>query len=75
MRHRKPRGAKSLVLWEKLRMSWVNRDETMATERINDLRLAASFVKSIETENHTVNLEIQQVAKKIERIARQLDER
>ena len=61
-----------LVLWEKMRMSWANRNETMSAERINDLRLAASFVKSIETEDHNVNLEIQKVARRIERLASEL---
>lgn len=53
-------------------MSWANRNETMSAERINDLRLAASFVKSIETEDHNVNLEIQKVARRIERLASEL---
>lgn len=44
-------------------------------ERINDLKLAASFVKSIETEDHGVNLEIQRLAGQIEEIAEQLSGR
>ena len=42
------------------------------TARVKDLRLAASFVKSIETTNHTANLEIQRVAQQIEYIAFEL---
>ena len=71
--HLSPRGVVFLVLWEKMRMSWANRGETMSVERINDLRLAASFVKSIETEDHNVNLEIQKVARRIERLASELN--
>lgn len=70
--HPGPRGVLFLVLWEKMRMSWANRGETMSAERIKDLRLAASFVKSIETEDHNVNLEIQKVARQIERLASEL---
>jgi len=62
-----------LVLWERMTMSWANQSEILSAERINDLRLAASFVKSIETEDHNVNLEIQKVARRIERLATELD--
>ncbi len=37
----------------------------MTKERIKDLKLAASFVKSIETADHMINLEIQQLAQRI----------
>ena len=56
-------------------MSLAHQDESMMNERIKDLKLAASFVKSIETADHTVNLEIQQVARHIEGLAYQLHER
>jgi hypothetical protein len=56
-------------------MSVAHQDESMMNERIKDLKLAASFVKSIETADHTVNLEIQQVAQHIEGLAYQLYER
>ena len=46
----------------------------MTKERIKDLELAASFVKSIETADHMINLEIQQLAQRIEYIALQLGE-
>ncbi len=46
----------------------------MTMERIKDLKLAASFVKSIETADHTINLEIQQLAQRLELIALQLGE-
>ena len=58
-----------------MNMSLTDREDAMINERIKDLRLAASFVKSIETEDHTVNLEIQQVAQHIEGLAYQLRER
>ena len=47
----------------------------MTKEHIKDLKLAASFVKSIETADHMANLEIQQLAQRIDRIALQLDKR
>jgi hypothetical protein len=47
----------------------------MTAERVDDLKLAASFVKSIETADADVNFEIQQVALKLERIAGRLDTR
>lgn len=56
-------------------MSLAHQDECMMNERIKDLKLAASFVKSIETADHAVNLEIQQVAQHIEGLAYQLYER
>lgn len=56
-------------------MSLAHQDESMMNERIKDLKLAASFVKSIETADHAVNLEIQQVAQHIECLAYQLYER
>ncbi|MDH3475869.1 MAG: hypothetical protein OEM59_19490 [Rhodospirillales bacterium] len=55
--------------------SWTKGEEAMTAERIKDLKLAASFVRSIETTDHTVNLEIQQLARRIERLASQLGER
>ncbi len=56
-------------------MSLAHQDESLMNERIKDLKLAANFVKSIETADHTVNLEIQQVAQHIEGLAYQLYER
>ena len=55
-------------------MAWGNHHETAATEKVKDLKLAASFVKSIETEHHDINIEIQQLARDIERLAVQLRE-
>ncbi len=43
-------------------MSRTKGGQTMTKERIKDLKLAASFVKSIETADHKINLEIQQLA-------------
>ena len=61
--------------WVKMTMSLADQEGTMINERIKDLKLAASFVKSIETEDHKVNLEIQQVAQHIEGLVYQLRER
>ena len=64
-----------MALWEKLRVSRAHRDQAAASARISDLRLAASFVKSIETEDSSVNLEIRRVAQQIEHIADSLGSR
>ena len=56
-------------------MSSAHQEESTMNERIKDLKLAASFVKSIETADHALNLEIQQVARHIEGLACQLYER
>ncbi len=53
-------------------MAWGHHRETAATKKAKDLKLAASFVKSIETEDHGINIEIQQLARDIERLAAQL---
>ncbi len=55
-------------------MSRTKGEQTITKEHIKDLKLAASFVKSIETADHTANLEIQQLAQRIEHIALQLSE-
>ncbi len=55
-------------------MSRTKGEQTMTKEHIKDLKLAASFVKSIETADHAANLEIQQLAQRIEHIALQLGE-
>ena len=55
-------------------MSRTKGGQTLTKECIRDLKLAASFVKSIETADHTINLEIQQLAQRIELIALQLGE-
>jgi hypothetical protein len=55
-------------------MSRTKGGQTMTMERIKDLKLAASFLKSIETADHMINLEIQQLAQRIEYIALQLGE-
>jgi hypothetical protein len=64
-----------LLIWEKLRIPWADRGETMTTKGVKDLKLAANFVKSIETEDHQVNLEIQGLARRIEYIASRLSAR
>lgn len=55
-------------------MSRADRDLAAASTRISDLRLAASFVKTIETEDWSVNQEIKRVARQIEHIAESLDD-
>ena len=55
-------------------MSGTKGGQTLTKECIRDLKLAASFVKSIETADHKINLEIQQLAQRIEHVALQLGE-
>lgn len=64
-----------MPLWEKLRTPWALRAESAASAQISDLKLAASFVKSIETQDATLDLEIRRVARRIEDIAESLAER
>jgi hypothetical protein len=61
-----------LALWEKLRTSLAQRNESVTDARVSDLRLAASFVRSIESEDPRVNLEIQRIARRIAHIADRL---
>lgn len=68
------KGEAGLAFWQRLRMSRAHRDLATATTGISDLRLAASFVKSIETEDWSVNEEIKRVARQIEHIAESLDD-
>ncbi len=64
-----------MLIWEKLRILRADRGETRATKVVKDLKLAANFVKSIETEDHQANLEIQGLARRIEYIASRLSAR
>lgn len=64
-----------MALWEKLRLSRAHREESVASARISDLKLAASFVESIETEDPAINLEIKRVVREIEHIADSLGDR
>jgi hypothetical protein len=71
---RRPGGVGSLALWEKLRTSLAQRSESVTAARVSDLRLAASFVRSIESGNPEVNLEIQRIARRISYVADKLNE-
>ena len=64
-----------MPLWEKLRIPKALRSESVATTQVNDLKLAASFLKSIETADATLDLEIGRAAQRIEDIAESLAER
>ena len=48
-------------------------DEPGACEPLKDLKLAASFVKSIETGDHRMNLDIQRLAREIEDLVKRFD--
>ena len=67
-------GEASLPLWDKLRIPWALRAESAASARISDLKLAASFVRSIETQDASLDLEIRRIARRIEDIAGSLAE-
>jgi len=58
-----------LPLWQKLRIPKTLRAESVASARVNDLRLAASFIKSIDTEDAKLDLEIRRAAQRIEDVA------
>ncbi len=64
-----------MPLWERLRIPKPRQADQTASTQINDLRLAASFVKSIETEDATLDVEMRQIAQRIENIAKTLAER
>ncbi len=64
-----------MLIWEKLRLPWADRGKTMTAKGVKDLKLAANFVESIETEDPQVNLEIQGLARRIEQIAGRLSRR
>ena len=55
-------------------MPWALRAESAASAQISDLKLAASFVKSIETQDANLDLEIRRVVRRIEDIADSLAE-
>ncbi len=63
-----------MAFWEKLRTSLAHRSESVTAARVSDLKLAASFVRTIETENPEVNLEIQRIARRISHVAERLNE-
>jgi hypothetical protein len=63
-----------LALWEKLRTSLTQRGESVTEAGVGDLRLAAIFVRSIETDNPEINLELQRIARHISRVADRLNE-
>jgi hypothetical protein len=44
----------------------------MVESRINDLKLAARFVRSIQTENHTLNHELEMIAREIDDLVSRL---
>lgn len=50
------------------------RGESVTEAGVSDLRLAASFVKSIETDNPEINLQMQRIARHISRVADRLNE-
>ena len=58
-----------MPLWEKLRMPKALRADSVASMRVNDLRLAASFIKSIDTADAKLDLEIRRAAQQIEDVA------
>ncbi len=64
-----------MPLWEKLRIPKALRPESVASAGICDLKLAASFIKSIETQDETLDLEIRRIARRLEDITDTLAER
>ena len=64
-----------MPLWEKLRIPKALHPESLASAAIGDLKLAASFIKSVETHDETLDLEIRRIARRLEDITDTLAER
>jgi hypothetical protein len=60
-------------IWEKLKSASAARDLADKAQCAKDLALAASFVRSLETEDGNVNQELRHLAGQLERIAGRLE--
>jgi len=61
------------LLWSRWKTAAAEREQIEKTQCARDLALAASFVRSLETEDRAVNLELSRLAGHLERIAGQLE--
>ena len=62
-----------MPFWSRWKAATAEREHTRKTQCARDVALAASFVRSLETEDRAVNLELSRVASHLERIAGQLE--
>ena len=61
-----------MPLWQKLIATPKRRNHKEVARCAQDIALAASFVKSLETQDRTVNVELHKLAVDLERIAGRL---
>lgn len=60
--------------WNRRKAASAERELNEQVQCAKDIALAASFVRSLETNDHAVNVELKRVAGSLERIAGRLDE-
>lgn len=70
----KKEGGTGLPFWTKWKAATAERERVEKTQCARDVALAASFVRSLETEDRAVNLELSRLAGHLERIAGQLEQ-
>ena len=61
-----------MTFLDKWKSSTVDRTATLHAQCAKDLHLAASFVRSLECADHKANLEIRQIADRLEKLSRQV---
>ena len=64
-----------MPIWEKLKTATADRNQADKAQCAKDLALAASFVRSLETEDREVNEELRQVAGQLDRVSQRLEAR
>lgn len=64
-----------MPIWEKLRIATAERNQADKAQCAKDLALAASFVRSLETEDGEVNEELRLLAGQLDRISNRLETR
>ena len=58
-----------MVIWTRVQNLKKRRDERLSAERVRDLELAASFVRSIETGDVRTDVEIGELATRLQELA------
>ncbi len=64
-----------MPIWEKLKNATAERNQADQAQCAKDLALAASFVRSLETEDGEVNEELRLLARQLDRISHRLEVR
>lgn len=62
-----------MPFWNKWKAATAEREQIEKSQCARDVALAASFVRSLETEDRAVNLELNRLAGRLEGIAGQLE--